>query len=220
MEIRSEWIDSHIPYDAGMQMQQEKLQAIVDGDCPNHYYMLQHQPIYTIGRTRDQSSLGNPESLPHPYIEINRGGQGTYHGPGQLTGYPIINLRTVGNDLHKYIRALEEVLIRTLAEYDITAGRRDGLTGVWIENRKIASIGVGVRKWIAMHGYAINVTRESLRGFQAITPCGIADVSMTSVESELNQPVDIREFAQKTIKHLQEIMHEMEQEFISKKLTE
>jgi lipoyl(octanoyl) transferase len=145
--------------------------------------LLEHEPVYTIGRTPDQSSLLGAAHLPHPLFSINRGGQATYHGPGQLMGYPIVDLRRCGQDLHKYLRWLEQLLIDLLAHYDIAAQRRESLTGVWVENRKIASIGVGVRHWITMHGFALNVCGD-LSPFDHIVPCGINNVAITSMEKE------------------------------------
>jgi lipoyl(octanoyl) transferase len=145
--------------------------------------LLEHEPVYTIGRTPDQSSLLGSAHLPYPLFPINRGGQATYHGPGQLIGYPIIDLRRCGHDLHRYLRWLEQLLIETLAEYEIAAIRREPLTGVWVSDRKIASIGVGVRHWITMHGFALNVC-GNLSPFNHIVPCGINDVTMTSMEKE------------------------------------
>jgi lipoyl(octanoyl) transferase len=166
--------------------------------------LLEHEPVYTIGRTPDQSSLSatgphtgriRPQAkrirrgelgaahLPHPLFAINRGGQATYHGPGQLMGYPIIDLRRCGHDLHKYLRWLEQLLIEVLAEYGIAATQREALTGVWVEDRKVASIGVGVRHWITMHGVALNVCGD-LSPFNHIVPCGIDNVAMTSMEKE------------------------------------
>ena len=156
--------------------------------------LLEHEPVYTIGRTPDQSSLRSA-TLPHPVQQTNRGGQATYHGPGQLVGYPIIDLNKKRRDLHHYLRTLEELLIEVLAIYKIEAQRREGLTGVWVEDRKIASIGVGVRKWITMHGFALNVGFD-LSGFNAITPCGIADVRMTSLNLETNSEVNVLTFAE------------------------
>ena len=123
--------------------------------------LLEHEPVYTIGRTPDRSSLRGGSHLPHPLFPINRGGQATYHGPGQLIGYPIIDLRRCGQDLHRYLRWIEDLLIELLADSGIAATTRDGLTGVWVDDRKIASIGVGVRHWISMHGFALNVCRRS-----------------------------------------------------------
>jgi len=154
-------------------------------DCSveDQLLLLEHEPIYTIGRTPDQSSLLGAAHLPHPLFAINRGGQATYHGPGQLIGYPIIDLRGCGQDLHKYLRWLEQLLIDLLAEYGIAACRRESLTGVWVGDRKIASIGVGVRHWITMHGFALNVSGD-LSPFNHIVPCGINNVVMTSMEKE------------------------------------
>ena len=175
-----------------------------DASMEDQLLLLEHEPVYTIGRTPDHSSLSatgpytgriRPQAkpirrgelggghLPHPLFAINRGGQATYHGPGQLMGYPIIDLRRCGHDLHKYLRWLEQLLIEVLDKYGIAATRRESLTGVWVEDRKIASIGVGVRHWITMHGFALNVCGD-LSPFDHIVPCGIHNVAMTSMEKE------------------------------------
>jgi len=156
--------------------------------------LLEHEPVYTIGRTPDQTSLRGAAHLPHPVFPINRGGQATYHGPGQLVGYPILDLRRCGQDLHRYLRWLEDLLIDLLAVYEIRAVSRKGLTGVWVEDRKIASIGVGVRHWITMHGFALNVFGD-LSPFDHIVPCGIADVRMTSIEIESGKRISVEEIA-------------------------
>ena len=156
--------------------------------------LLEHEPVYTIGRTPDRSSLLGAIHLPHPLYSINRGGQATYHGPGQLIGYPVLDLRRCGQDLHKYLRWLEQLLIEFLGAYDIGANRRESLTGVWVENRKIASIGVGVRHWITMHGFALNVCGD-LSPFDYIVPCGINDVAMTSMEEETGRTFTVAEVA-------------------------
>jgi lipoyl(octanoyl) transferase len=156
--------------------------------------LLEHDPVYTIGRTPDQTSLRDAMHLPHPLFQINRGGQATYHGPGQLMGYPIIDLRNCGQDLHKFLRWIEELLITFLTSFGIEARRQEGLTGVWVENRKIASIGVGVRHWITMHGFALNVGGD-LSPFAHITPCGIANVAMTSIENETGKSVTVADAA-------------------------
>jgi len=162
--------------------------------APEVLLLLEHEPVYTIGRTPNKESLRDAALLPHPVVEINRGGQATYHGPGQLVGYPILRLSARGQDLHRYLRELEEVLIETLAEYGVAAGRREGITGVWVGERKIASIGVGVRHWISMHGFALNVCGD-LTPFNHITPCGIAGVEMTNLERESGKPADVRSVA-------------------------
>jgi len=173
-----------------------------DASMEDQLLLLEHEPVYTIGRNPDQSSLSAPGSrptrdgepgaahLPHPLFAINRGGQATYHGPGQLMGYPIIDLRRCGHDLHKYLRWLEQLLIEVLAEYGIAATQRESLTGVWVEDRKIASIGVGVRHWITMHGFALNVSGD-LSPFNHIVPCGIDNVAMTSMEKETGRAFSV-----------------------------
>ena len=184
-----------IDYAAGLSLQQTQVDSILDGSGHDTIFLLEHLPVYTIGRLRDRSSLRDPASLPHAVHETNRGGQATYHGPGQLVGYPILNLTPRGKDLHEHLRKLEEALIRACQRFGVQACRRDGLTGVWVENRKLASIGVGVRKWVSMHGFAINITQESLPPFFAITPCGIDGVSMSCLETEAGQPITVAQAA-------------------------
>ena len=189
----------HLPkplsYEAGLRLQENHVDAILSGTGGNVVILLEHEPVYTIGRLRDQSSLGDSSILPFPVFETNRGGQATYHGPGQLVGYPILDLTPRGRDLHILLRDIEDALIRTCAEFGVMAGRRDGLTGVWVENRKLASIGVGVRKWISMHGFALNVTASCLPPFFAITPCGLDGVRMTSLETETGRQITVPEAA-------------------------
>jgi lipoyl(octanoyl) transferase len=175
---------------------QEKLVAErrTNDSLGDELLLLEHDPVYTIGRTPDQTSLRGAAHLPYPVFPINRGGQATYHGPGQLMGYPIIDLRNCGQDLHRYLRWLEELLIETLRETGVPATTRAGLTGVWLEDRKIASIGVGVRHWVTMHGFALNVCGD-LSPFNQIVPCGIANVAMTSIEKETGAPHSVVEIA-------------------------
>lgn len=181
-----------VTYTEGLEIQEKTVAEILAGQAFDQIFLLEHEPVYTIGRLRDQSSLRSPESLPHPIFETNRGGQATYHGPGQLVGYPLLDLNLRGRDLHLHLRLIEDALIAACGDLGVAAGRREGLTGVWVENRKLASIGVGVRKWISMHGFAINITRESLPPFLAITPCGLDGVSMTCLASETDQEITMR----------------------------
>jgi lipoyl(octanoyl) transferase len=193
-DLTTRWL-GRLAYEEALALQEELVRAkIADPTLADELLLLEHEPVYTIGRTPDQSSLRDAAALPHPLVRINRGGQATYHGPGQLVGYPIVDLRRRGQDLHVYLRGLEEALIVALEEIGIAAQRREGLTGVWVGERKIASIGVGVRKWVAMHGFALNVGRD-LDAFQQITPCGIAGVEMTSVERETGQPCAVEAMA-------------------------
>ena len=194
-----------IDYEAGLRLQEQCVSAILEGTGNDTIFLLEHEPVYTIGRLRDQSSLRDPTSLPYPFHETNRGGQATYHGPGQLVGYPILDLNPRGRDLHEHLRKIEDALIRACRKFDVQAGRRQGLTGVWVENRKLASIGVGVRKWISMHGFAINITRQSLPPFFAITPCGIDGVSMSCLETEAKREITVAEAAEVIAAELREL---------------
>ena len=197
--MRIEWL-GRIEYQTGLQIQNKRLESCLD-DGVETVILLEHEPVYTIGRLPDKSSLRNADRLPYPVFEINRGGQATYHGPGQLVGYPILDLRLRGRDLHHYLRELERLLIGLLADFGIRGASIEGKTGVWIEDRKIASIGVGVRKWVTMHGFALNVASE-LRGFESITPCGISGVRMTSISSELEREISLETVREKLVPHL------------------
>lgn len=181
--MKVQWL-GRIDYLSALAQQEDLAKQRLAGTIEDTLLLLEHEPVYTIGRTSDRSSLHAGSALPHPVIEISRGGKATYHGPGQLVGYIIVNLREYGQDLHAYLRALELSLIHLAAHYALHTVRRQELTGVWVEDRKLASIGVGVRRWITMHGFALNVSHD-LRGFDAIVPCGIAGVRMTSLEKEL-----------------------------------
>jgi lipoyl(octanoyl) transferase len=190
--LQSSWL-GRLAYQPALDLQEKNVAARASGEIPDQLLLLEHDPVYTIGRQRDRSSLG-PAPLPHPVVEINRGGQATFHGPGQLVGYFIFDLQKLTPDLHLFLRWIEEGLIALLQDYGLAAQRREGLTGVWIEDRKIASIGVGVRKWITMHGFGLNVGSD-LSGYEAITPCGIAGVTMTSLSRELGREISVEEAA-------------------------
>lgn len=189
---QTRWL-GRIGYTPALELQEQTVAARASGEASDQIFFLEHDPVYTIGRKRDRSSLGDAP-LPHPVEEINRGGQATFHGPGQLVGYFIFDLQKLTPDLHVFLRWIEEGLIALLADYGLTAQRREGLTGVWIQDRKIASIGVGVRRWITMHGFGLNVGPD-LSGFESITPCGIQGVTMTSLSRELQREVPIEQVA-------------------------
>jgi lipoyl(octanoyl) transferase len=184
------WL-GRIEFSKGLEIQADALEQC-DRTGEETLFLLEHEPVYTIGRRLDKSSLGNASYLPHPVFEINRGGQATYHGPGQLVGYPILDLKKRGKDLHVYLRSLETAVIRLVGSFGVEAEFCDGKTGVWVQNRKIASIGIGVRRWITMHGFALNVSPD-LTGFLSITPCGLAGVRMTSLSLELDREVALEE---------------------------
>ena len=161
---------------------------------PDTFFLLEHPNTYTLGKTADKNNLvGSEEYLQRNNLsvyDIDRGGDITYHGPGQIVGYPIINLGEWKKDTHKYLRALEEIIIKTCGVFGVTAGRNSRYTGVWIENRKIAAIGIKVSRWITMHGFAFNINTD-LKLFNGIIPCGINDKDVTSLERELKGRQDI-----------------------------
>lgn len=194
MKISTQWL-GRIDHAAALELQNELVAACHQGTGDETLLLLEHEGVYTIGRTRDRSSLHNPDTLPHPVIETNRGGQATWHGPGQLVAYPILNLARRGRDLHRYVRFLETVIIHTCQRLGVTAEQQPGLTGVWVGEKKLASIGVGLRRWISMHGLALNVTPASLEAFRHITPCGISNVTMTCLETESGRPCSVGDTA-------------------------
>jgi lipoyl(octanoyl) transferase len=206
MDIR--WL-GRIAFEEALALQEDIRVRIHSGEAPETFLLLEHDPVYTIGRTQDRSSLREQAHLPHPVVEINRGGQATYHGPGQLVGYALFDLRLRGKDLHKHLRSLEELLITFLSHYKVRAIRRQGLTGAWVEERKIASIGVGVRQWVTMHGFALNIAAD-LSGFTSITPCGIPGVEMTSLSRETGMDHTVEEAAHR----LEEILRTKQCHFI------
>jgi lipoyl(octanoyl) transferase len=193
--LETHWL-GRVEYAETLNLQNKAVSDYLTGTGGEKLLLLEHEPVYTIGRTRDQSSLRSPESLPHPVFEINRGGKATWHGPGQLVAYPILDLERHGRDLHRYMRFLEEVIILTCGKFGVEGRRREGLTGVWVCSRKIASIGVGVRRWVAMHGLALNVTSLSLEPFRYIAPCGIPGVEMTCLERESDQRIEVESAAE------------------------
>ncbi|MDP0500018.1 MAG: lipoyl(octanoyl) transferase LipB [Verrucomicrobiota bacterium JB022] len=167
---------------------------------PDTLVLTEHEPVYTLGARpgADQHLLWDEATRATAGVEvvkINRGGDVTFHGPGQLVGYAFLDLTERGRDLHAYLRQLEEALIQALAGFGLEAGRREGKTGIWLAERKIAAIGVAVRRWVTYHGFALNVSTD-LRYFGGIVPCGITDGSVTSLEAELGQPVDAKAVAE------------------------
>ncbi len=181
----------HRPYAEALELQRALCRGRMAGELHQDLLLLvEHEPVVTLGRGARASSLPlAPEELERRGVavaEVERGGDVTYHGPGQLVGYPILQLREHREDLHWYLRQLEAVLIRALAGLGIAAERNPGLTGVWTHGRKIASLGVHVKQWVTFHGFALNVSTD-LRGFDLIVPCGIQGVVMTSVAAELGR---------------------------------
>jgi lipoyl(octanoyl) transferase len=171
-----------VPYGEALEWQRRLAQERIAGRLPHDLLLLlEHPPVITLGRGSDVGHLLQRDGV--EVFDIERGGDVTYHGPGQLVGYPILDLRQHRQDLHWYLRALEQALITALADLEIPAERRPGFTGVWTRGRKIASLGVHVKQWVTWHGFALNVTTD-LTAFDRIVPCGIPGVVMTSVERE------------------------------------
>ncbi len=193
--MKIQWL-GRVRFEEALALQEEIVARKIDAPgAADELLLLEHEPVYTIGRNPDQSSLRGAEHLPHPVVQISRGGQATYHGPGQLVGYPILDLKTRGQDLHRYLRAIEDFIVATCGDFGVEASRREGLTGAWVGERKIASIGVGVRRWISMHGFSLNVCGD-LAPYRQITPCGIAGVEMTSLERESGASTAVRDVAE------------------------
>jgi len=165
-----------VPFAQAWQQQRQLQQRLLeDPEGPAAVLLLEHQPCYTLGRGADPAFLRfDPANPPHPLFRIDRGGEVTHHCPGQLVLYPVLNLQRHGADLHLYLRALEQVVIDVLSSLELAGERSPGQTGVWLEGRKLAAIGVGARRWISQHGLALNVSCD-LAGFAAIVPCGISD---------------------------------------------
>ena len=161
---------------------QERLAAdIAAGRAAETLLLLEHPPVYTIGRGGDAAHLLDPQAQ---VLRVDRGGDITWHGPGQVVGYPLVHLGRRGRDLHHWLCLLEELLIRTLAAFAVPAGRRAGMTGVWSERGKIGFVGVGVRRWVSLHGFSLNVCPD-LAAFDSIVPCGIPSCPLTSMAREI-----------------------------------
>jgi lipoyl(octanoyl) transferase len=193
-----------IGYEAALELQRELVEQRKRGLIGDQLLLLEHPDVITLGvRTRDDRShvLATPESLAAQGIQLfetGRGGDVTYHGPGQLVGYPIIDLGPDRRDVHKYVRDLEEILIRAVAEFGIRAGRMTGLTGIWVgdtgHEAKLAAIGVRISRWVTSHGFALNINTDLSR-FGLIVPCGISDKDVTSMERQLGRHVPMAEVA-------------------------
>ncbi len=188
-----------VDYKKAYELQKNLLKEKIDGSSSDYLILLQHNPVITIGRNGNNRNILVSESLLKlngiELFEIERGGDVTYHGPGQITGYPILDLHHFKKDVHWYIRSLEEVIIRVLSKYGITGKRVAKYTGVWVGDEKIAAIGVAIKHWITFHGFAFNVCPD-LSHFKLINPCGITDRGITSLEKILGYKVELEEVEQ------------------------
>ena len=182
-----------IPYEEALRLQEELAARRKAREVPDTLLLLEHPPVITLGRNaRREHILASAEELEREGIELfetNRGGDVTFHGPGQLVGYPIVDLGRIRKDVGWYLRTLEEVLIGAIQELGLPATRRPGMTGVWVEESKVAAIGVHISRWITSHGFALNVATD-LRSFRHIVPCGISAYPVSSLETLLDTPVD------------------------------
>lgn len=169
---------------------------------------VEHPHVYTLGKSGAEEnmlrSMAELMSLDAEFVKIDRGGDITYHGPGQVVGYPILDLDRHFTDIHKYLRFLEEVLIRVCADYGFEAGRIDGLTGVWIGEEKIAALGIRCSRWVTMHGFALNVNTK-LDYFQNIVPCGIQDKAVTSLQKLTGKEIDLKEIKERIVFHFEKV---------------
>jgi lipoyl(octanoyl) transferase len=182
-------------YEEAWDLQRSLAAAVGQGAIPDTVLFLEHPPTVTLGRRTEEGELHIPESAEVAVVETDRGGKSTFHGPGQLVCYPILDLKRFGKDVKKYCRDLEEAIIRTAGGLGVEATRIDGLTGVWLESppRKIASIGVHISRWVTTHGYALNVDLDPAPFTDWITACGLEDAAFTSLARELGRPVTVDE---------------------------
>jgi lipoyl(octanoyl) transferase len=183
-------------YTEAWELQRALAAGISQGAIPDTIILLEHPPVITLGRRTDESAeLHVPEDAGVEIVETDRGGKSTYHGPGQLVCYPILDLNRHGRDVKRYVRDLEEALIRTLAPFGVDATRIEGLTGVWLERppRKIASIGVHISRWVTTHGYALNVDLDPAPFTEWITACGLEDAAFTTIAREVGRSVTLDE---------------------------
>jgi len=196
-----------VPYGDAWDLQRMIAAGVAEGERPDTILLLEHPPTVTTGRRTEQSELHIPADAQVDVVETDRGGKSTFHGPGQLVCYPILDLKRHGQDVKRYCRDLEEALILTLAKLGVEGERIDGLTGVWLTRppRKIASIGIHISKWVTTHGYALNVDLDPAPFTQWITACGLEDAAFTTVAQELGRPVAVDEARAPALEALAEV---------------
>ena len=197
-----------IEYHRAFELQKELLQQRWQGQIADTLLLLEHPPTITVGKSgKLENVLAAPAQLAGAGVSLiftDRGGDVTYHGPGQIVGYPILDLRGRGRDAHQYVHNLEEMLIRTLADYDIESGRANNHAGVWADDMEIAALGLSIRKWIAMHGFALNVNTD-LGHFRLINPCGFKNKKATSMAQLLGHELPIDDVAEHLLAHFADV---------------
>jgi lipoyl(octanoyl) transferase len=196
-----------VPYREALALQRDVAGAVSRGTIPDTVLLLEHPPVITLGRRAEAGELHVPEGAPVEICETDRGGKSTYHAPGQLVCYPILDLTRHGQDVQKYCRDLEEALIATISTFELEAERIEGLTGIWLNSppRKIASIGVHISKWITTHGYALNVDLDPAPFTEWITACGLEDAAFTTMATELGRPLTVDDVRPAAVAALAEV---------------
>lgn len=200
-----------MPYDEGLELQRTLVEQRKTGEIPDTLLLLEHPPVVTLGVRKGGGRvniLATPEKLAALGVavhEAGRGGDVTYHGPGQLVGYPIVDLRPDRQDVHRYVRDIEEVLIRSCADFGVAAARLEGFSGAWVSHpirglEKVAAIGVRIARWITSHGFALNVSTD-LSFFDLIVPCGISDRGVTSLERSVGRSVNMSSVEESIVHH-------------------
>jgi lipoyl(octanoyl) transferase len=196
-----------VPYREAWELQRSLAGAVSQGAIPDTILLLEHAPVVTLGRRTEETELHIPEQTEVEIVETDRGGKSTFHGPGQLVAYPILDLKRHGRDVKQYVRHLEEALIRTVEPFGLAAERIDGLTGVWLTRppRKLASIGVHVSRWVTTHGYALNVDLDPAPFTEWITACGLEDAMFTTIARETSRPVTVADVRPHAVRALAEV---------------
>jgi lipoyl(octanoyl) transferase len=201
-----------VPYGEGLDLQADLVRRRQAGEIPDTLLLLEHDPVFTLGRNAKRQNVLLPVDLLRQrgfeVFDSGRGGDVTYHGPGQLVGYPILDLAPDRCDVHRYVRDLEEVMIRSCGDFGVTAGRISGLTGIWVDGAKLGAIGVRISRWVTSHGFALNVVTD-LTPFGLIVPCGIADRPVTSMARILGRTVDLTAVRERLAYHLAEVFDRM-----------
>lgn len=196
-------------YDEAWELQKNLQRKRIADDIPDTLLFVQHPPVYTLGRGGQfEHLLFHEQELKEKGIafrHVDRGGDITFHGPGQLVGYFIMDLKALYLDLHRFFRDIEEILIRTLGDYGLSASRREGITGAWVGRDKVAAIGLEVRRWVTMHGFALNVHTD-LSYFEGIVPCGLSDMGVTSIEKLLGRRIELDEVMERVGAHVEEVL--------------
>jgi len=193
-----------LPYGEALALQKETVRRRVAKEIPDTLILVEHPPVITLGKMAKREHLiGSRADV--EVVETPRGGDVTYHGPGQIVGYPILDLTALNTDLKKYLFKLEEVMIRAVARYGVTAGRQEGMTGAWVGDRKIGAIGVRVERWVTSHGFALNANTD-LGGFDLIIPCGLHGKGVTSIAREIGRDVDLDDLRRSTAEIFGEVI--------------